>query len=89
MDAVARPLRRVPVAELLRVGVWQFASESPQHAETSVQPVRVVPVESLTWRIAALSVRLADGTSMAAILGNIDLQNVPRIALGRSVSHQL
>ena len=75
MSAVARPLRSVPIEELLRVGVWKFPSEAPQRDETWVEPVPKVPVSTLAGRIAALRVRLADDTLSPAILGNIDLRN--------------
>ena len=74
-SAVAKPLRNVPVEELLRFGVWEFVSESPHRDETWVQPVQNLPVSSLAGRVAALNVRLGDATYRPAILGNIDTKN--------------
>ena len=73
--AVARPLRSVPVEELLRVGVWKFVSEAPQRDETWVEPVLKIPVSTLAGRLVALNVRLSDATHRPAILGSIDLNN--------------
>ncbi len=74
MSASARPLEDIPVAELLRAGVWEYVPETDDHDETWVVPTKI-PVSSLDGRVAALNVCLACGTTIPALLSNIDLRS--------------
>lgn len=55
--------------------VWEFANdmEENQKDETCVQPVDKLPVASLSNRVVGTNLLLANGQSVVAILGNIDL----------------
>jgi len=70
-----RPLSSVSATELVAGSVWAFVPESDDHDETWVVPVQDIPVRSLEGRVAALRVRLANGTAAIAILGNVNLSN--------------
>ncbi len=72
-----RRLEDIPIAELMAVPVWKYALDAEvELGETAVRPVTEIPVHDLPNHIVATKVRLANGTFLNAILGNIDLQNV-------------
>lgn len=62
------------VSDLEKHPVWQFVNDD-HGDETAVRPVSPLPVSSLMNRIVGSRVRLAKGSSVWAIIGNIDAHN--------------
>lgn len=62
-------------SDLSREPVWEFVYDD-QPDETSVRPVRDLPVRSLTSRIVATEVVLQNGQRIWAVLGNVDLTDL-------------
>lgn len=69
----AQPIDRVSYSKFAAHSVWEFVPETPEHDETWVRPVARIPVNSLDGRFVASRVRLANGTTELALLGNIKL----------------
>jgi hypothetical protein len=62
------------VSDLEKHPVWQFVNED-EGDETAVRPVNRLPVSSLMNRIVGTQVQLAEGSSVWAIIGNLDTEN--------------
>jgi len=62
------------VSDLEMHPVWQFVTDD-EGDETAVRPVKRLPVSSLLNRIVGTRVRLANGSSVWAIIGNLDIKN--------------
>jgi len=62
------------VSDLERHPVWQFVNED-EGDETAVRPVNRLPVSSLMNKIVGTQVQLAEGSSVWAIIGNLDNEN--------------
>ena len=58
--------------------VWQYVSDEASD-ETSVRPVKRIPVANLTGKVLGVQVLLANGSRAWALLGNVDPTN-PRLA---------
>jgi hypothetical protein len=78
---VAVALDSLPIAELLRAGVWEFDTDQTTHDETRVLPVTPLPAKSLEGRFAVANVVLAAGAVLPAKLGNVDVNNARRTRL--------
>jgi len=57
--------------------VWQYAHD-PSADETSVRPVKRLPVSNLTGKVVGTEVSLANGQKAWALVGNVDATN-PRL----------
>jgi hypothetical protein len=64
-------VENLTVADFGECAVWKFASPSG----TTVTPDRRLPCTSLANRLVGTLVTLADGTTVMAYLGNIDVSN--------------
>ena len=53
--------------------VWQFTLNRETESDLLVEPVKSLPVDTLNNRLAGTHIRLANGSLMMAMLGNIDL----------------
>ena len=64
------------VSDLEKHPVWQFVTDEGD--ETAARPVNRLPVSSLMSRIVGTRVRLAKGSSVWAIIGNLDTKNAQK-----------
>jgi hypothetical protein len=69
-----KPVESLEVGDLQAHAVWQYANRDGVD-ETLVRPVKRVPVASLTGKIVGTQVRLANGTCVWGVLGNVDASN--------------
>ena len=66
----------IPNSELFKHPLWEFALDrEEEQGETAIRPVKRLPVDSLTNKVAVVSVTLAGGMICKAMLSNVDLQN--------------
>ena len=76
---MAVELASIPISDLLRGGVWEFDTDHEStHNGTWVLRIAALPTSTLANRVAALNVKLADGTLVPATIGNVDVKN-PRL----------
>jgi hypothetical protein len=69
-------VEQIPLSASTQPSVWEFLPESQSRDETWVQPVsRSLPLTSLSGRIVATTVCLANGERIPALLANIDVRN--------------
>jgi hypothetical protein len=66
-----KPIEALEVSDLQAHAVWQYANVDGAN-ETLVRPIRRLPVARLAGRLVATQVRLANGTCVWGLLGNID-----------------
>jgi hypothetical protein len=76
------PVETLRIPDLRAYPVWQFSSEV-HGDETMVQPLGELPVSSLAGRLVAAEVMLANGSTVWALIGNIDTHDA------RSTEHFL
>ena len=69
-----KPAELLTVADFKAHPVWEFLNDD-EIGETMVQPVEMIPVETLDDRLLGAQVRLADGSQVWALLGNMDVEN--------------
>jgi hypothetical protein len=72
-----KPIESLLPADLATSPVWRFVSSAGSD-ETWVQPVRRLPVSSLSGKMVATEVTLANGKRVWALIGNVDV-NDPRL----------
>jgi hypothetical protein len=77
MSDPTKRIEELTVADLEAFPVWQYAN-SDKRGETAVRPVKKTPVKNLTGRFAGVQVRLAKGSNVWALIGNVDASN-PRL----------
>jgi hypothetical protein len=75
MNAPIHPIGELPYAALVEYPVWEFMPESADRDETWVRPVPRLPVRSLSGRVVATQVLLANGQSVLALIGNLELED--------------
>lgn len=73
-EARKKPVEALRVGDLEKTPVWRFVN-SDEEEDTTVIPVRSLPVTTLANRLVATKVRFANGTEHWAVLGNVDLSN--------------
>jgi hypothetical protein len=69
-----KPVGALGIGDLQAHAVWQYANRDGD-GETLVRPIKRVPVENLTGRVVGAQVRLANGTHVWGLLGNVDARN--------------
>jgi hypothetical protein len=69
-----KPIEALDVGDLHAHPVWQYANVDGAN-EMLVRPIRRLPVARLAGRVVGTQVRLANGTYVWALLGNIDESN--------------
>ncbi len=77
-----KPVESLTVADFQPHPVWEYLNDD-EIGETMVQPVEKLPVESLDNRLVGAQVRLANGSRVWALIGNVDVTN------SRSTQHFL
>ncbi|MGH8018121.1 MAG: hypothetical protein ACREIA_07495 [Opitutaceae bacterium] len=75
--STAKRIEDLTEADLLAASVWQYTN-SDELGETAVRPIKKLPVKNLTGRVAATRVKLANGSTAWALIGNVDVTN-PRL----------
>jgi hypothetical protein len=63
-----KPIECLVAADLEASPVWEFC----QCGQTTVQPVNKLPVKSLAGRAVATKIRLANGSDVWGVLGNVN-----------------
>jgi hypothetical protein len=61
-------------ADLTKFPVWEFLNQD-QKGETAVRPVKAIPVRNLIGRLVGTQVRLANGSKVLALIGNVTVNN--------------
>jgi hypothetical protein len=74
MKVELQSVEELQVEQLKVYPVWRYV-ESPKRGETAVRLVKKVPVTSLTGKLVGTQVRLNNGNTVWALLGNIDSNN--------------
>lgn len=69
-----KPVDALTVEDFARHPVWRYAPTVAD--ELRVRAVRTLPVKSLGGKIVGTQVRLANGSEVWAMLGNIDTSNM-------------
>jgi hypothetical protein len=73
---VAVELASIRISDLLRGGIWEFDTyHESTHDGTRVFRIANLPASTLDNRVAAINVKLADGTLVPATIGNLDVKN--------------
>lgn len=67
-------LKDLTIEDISKHAVWEM-TENGRRSDVLVRPVRKLPVETLKLRLAATKIRLADGSQLWALLGNINCGN--------------
>jgi hypothetical protein len=70
-----RLISSLRVSDLEKYPVWRFAN-SDETDDTAIQPVKRLPVSTLTGKFVGTRVRLASGDCLWGIVGNFDAKNV-------------
>jgi len=78
MNAHHKKVEELTIADLETFAVWQFANSDAHPGETVVRPLKKTPVKNLNGRLVGTPIRLANGSDVWALLGNIDPNN-PRL----------
>ena len=72
-----KPVDQLTADDLLAFPVWEYVNDdSLRHGdqdETWVRPVSGLPIDTAENRVIGTRVRLANGSSQVALLGNVDL----------------
>lgn len=68
-------LEEVTVGDIAVAPVWQFTNADESMGETAVRPIERLPVKDLDDKVVGTIVRLANGTQVWALLGNVDSDN--------------
>lgn len=77
MNNLVKRVEDISVADLKAFPVWRYTNEDA-NGDTAVRPVEKTPVQNLNGCLAGTQVRLANGASIWAIIGNVDVSN-PRL----------
>lgn len=70
-----KSIEKLTAHDLRAFPVWQYVNQDGL-GETAVRPVKTIPVKTLNNRVVGTEVKLANGTTRWALVGNIDLKNV-------------
>jgi hypothetical protein len=68
-----KPAELLTVADFKAHPVWEFLNDD-EIGETMAQPVEKLPVETLDNRLLGAQVRLANGSQVWALMGNVDVK---------------
>ena len=63
------------VTDLEAFPVWEYTNIDGPLGETAVQPVRETPTSNLDGRLVGTQIRLANGSDVWALIGNVDSNN--------------
>jgi hypothetical protein len=69
-------VEELTVADLEAFPVWQYTNSDEQRlGETAVRPIKKTPVKNLDGRLVGTQIRLANGSNVWALIGNVDSSN--------------
>lgn len=71
MNEHTKRIEDLAVDDIEVFSVWQFTNSKERIGETAVRPIKKIPVKNLNGRIVATQVRLANSTSVWALIGNV------------------
>src|SRR5450756_442436 len=74
MNENIKPVESLTVADFKAHPMWEYLNDD-EIGETMVQPVKMIPVETLDNRLLGTQVRLANGLQVWALIGNVDVTN--------------
>src|SRR5216117_640796 len=77
MSNTLKPIEALTVSDLEAHPVWEYVNND-ELGESTVRPVKRMPVRNLTGKEVGTQVRLANGNTVWAIIGNVD-NNSPRM----------
>ena len=66
-----KTIDELTVEDLQKFPIWEFTNSEEHTDETAVRPIKTVPVKTLTGRMAATEVLLANGSERWALIGNV------------------
>jgi hypothetical protein len=69
-----KPAESLTVADVEAHPVWEFLNDD-EIGETMVEPVKMIPVETLDNRLVGTQVRLANGLEVWGLIGNFDVKH--------------
>jgi hypothetical protein len=69
-----KPVDSLRVLDLETYPVWRYANREGSD-ETTVRPVKQVPVANLAGKVVGTQVQLANGEHIWALIGNVDAMN--------------
>jgi hypothetical protein len=61
-------------ADLQQAPVWEFVNDD-ELGETAMRPIKKLPVKNLAGRLVGTEVRLANGSKVWGLLGNVKVAN--------------
>lgn len=74
MSAPYKTAESLTIRDLETHPVWEYVNEDAA-GETAVRSVRSLPARTLDGRLAGTRVRLVNGTSLWALIGNVDVRD--------------
>lgn len=78
MNIHTKRIEELTIADLENYSVWQYTNSEERVGETAIRPVKKIPVKNLNARLVGTQVRLANGSHLWALIGNVDPDN-PRL----------
>jgi hypothetical protein len=70
----AIPVEKLTEALLRKFPVWKFCNDD-ELGETAIQPVKDLPITSANGCLIACDFRLADGSHLSGLMGNLSLKD--------------
>lgn len=74
MNGDAKRVEELQIADFMAYPVWHYINRD-ELGETSVQPVKEIPVANLIGKIIGTQIRLANGDTLWALIGNVNADN--------------
>jgi len=74
VSTTLKQIETLTVKDLEAHPVWEYVNDD-QLGETSVRPLKQIPVRNLTGKEVGTQVRLANGNTVWALIGNVDDNN--------------
>src|ERR1041385_1684431 len=74
MTTLIKNVDELTIGDLKAFPIWEFINVD-EVGEMAVRPIRRIPGKSLDGRLVGTQVRLANGTTVGADIGNIDAKN--------------
>jgi hypothetical protein len=77
MTIAPKPIDALEIADLVANPAWEFA-DGERSGDTIVHPMKRLPVRNLLGKVVGTQVRLANGSLVWGLIGNVDVNN-PRL----------
>jgi hypothetical protein len=72
MDEHTKRVEELTVSDLRAFPIWEYTNTDEPLGETAVQPVKEMPAKNLDGRLVGTRIRLANGSSVWALICNVD-----------------